>query len=200
MLKRKSPTLSVCLLAFSFLSAGSVSLSQQTNKDVMGSLRYRYIGPVGNRLTSVVGVPGQANIYYVGAASGGIWKTTDGGTHWDPVFDDQVVSSIGSLAVAPSDPNIIWAGTGEPWILGQRFAELDLFWPLERREVLVAVRADVIGRQVVLALDLLEVHSARQAADDNDVGTAVFRNGMSHLFQHGAWGYQSQIGAAVHDV
>jgi photosystem II stability/assembly factor-like uncharacterized protein len=82
----------------------------------MGALRYRYIGPVGNRLTSVAGVPGQPNIYYVGAASGGIWKTIDGGTHWDPIFDDQVVSSIGALAVAPLDPNIVWAGTGEPWI------------------------------------------------------------------------------------
>ena len=51
-----------------------------------------------------------------GAASGGIWKTTDGGIHWTPIFDDQMVSSVGALAVAPSDPNIVWAGTGEPWI------------------------------------------------------------------------------------
>jgi photosystem II stability/assembly factor-like uncharacterized protein len=82
----------------------------------MGALRYRYIGPVGNRVTSVVSVPGQPNIYYVGAASGGIWKSTDGGVHWDPIFDGQPVSSIGSLAIAPSDPNVIWAGTGEAHI------------------------------------------------------------------------------------
>ncbi|HXF05439.1 MAG TPA: sialidase, partial [Blastocatellia bacterium] len=80
------------------------------------ALRYRYIGPVGNRVTSIVGVPGQPNIYYAGAASGGIWKTTDGGVTWQPIFDDQPVSSIGSLAVAPSDPNIVWAGTGEDCI------------------------------------------------------------------------------------
>ncbi len=90
--------------------------AQQSNRDITGALRYRYIGPVGNRLTSVVGIPGQPNIYYVGAASGGIFKTTDGGVHWEPIFDDQPVSSIGSLAIAPSDPNIIWAGTGEAWI------------------------------------------------------------------------------------
>ncbi len=90
--------------------------AQTRNPDVAGALRYRYIGPVGNRLTSVVGIPGQPNIYYVGAASGGIFKTTDGGVHWDPIFDDQPVSSIGSLAIAPSDPNIVWAGTGEAWI------------------------------------------------------------------------------------
>ncbi len=115
MLKRKSGILFVCLLTLSFMSA-PVGFSQQANTDVMGALRYRYIGPVGNRLTSVAGVPGQPNIYYVGAASGGIWKTIDGGTHWDPIFDEQPVSSIGALAVAPSDPNVVWAGTGEAWI------------------------------------------------------------------------------------
>jgi len=82
----------------------------------MGALRYRYIGPVGNRLTSVVGVPGDPNTYYVGAASGGLWKSSDGGVHWESIFDGQPVSSIGSLALAPSDPNVVWAGTGEPWI------------------------------------------------------------------------------------
>src|SRR5437762_9232857 len=84
--------------------------------DVYGQLRWRYIGPEGNRADAVAGVPGDPFVYYVGAASGGIWKTTDGGLHWDPVFDDQPVSSIGALAVAPSDPNIVWAGTGEPFI------------------------------------------------------------------------------------
>src|SRR5437899_1427246 len=79
-------------------------------------LKYRYIGPVGNRATAVVGIPGNPWIYYVGAASGGIFKTTDGGTHWDPVFDGQDVSSIGSLALDPSDPNIVWAGTGESFV------------------------------------------------------------------------------------
>jgi photosystem II stability/assembly factor-like uncharacterized protein len=82
----------------------------------MEALRWRYIGPMGNRLTSVAGIPGQPEVYYVGAASGGIWKTTDGGVHWDPIFDGQPVSSIGSIEVAPSDPNIVWAGTGEAWI------------------------------------------------------------------------------------
>ncbi len=79
-------------------------------------LKYRYIGPVGNRATAVVGIPSNPWIYYVGAASGGIFKTTDGGVHWDPIFDSQDVSSIGSLALAPSDPNIVWAGTGESFV------------------------------------------------------------------------------------
>lgn len=90
--------------------------AQEANRDILGAARYRYIGPVGNRVTSVVGIPGQPNIYYVGAASGGIFKTTDGGIRWEPIFDGQPVSSIGSLAIAPSDPNVIWAGTGEAHI------------------------------------------------------------------------------------
>ena len=108
---RKRAFLLVSLLAICF----SISLAQDA-KDVLGGLRYRHIGPTGNRLTSVVGIPGDPNIYYVGAASGGIWKTIDGGVHWNPIFDSQPVSSIGALAIAPSNPNIVWAGTGEPWI------------------------------------------------------------------------------------
>src|SRR5215831_18823597 len=93
------------------LAPGPVTLSygQQTSSDAFGSLRYRYIGPVGNRVSAVAGVAGQPYVYYAGAASGGIFKTTDGGVHWQSIFDDQPVSSIGSLAVAPSDPNIVWA-------------------------------------------------------------------------------------------
>src|SRR2546426_2630697 len=84
--------------------------------DVYSRMRWRYIGPEGNRTDAVAGVAGDPLVYYVGAASGGIWKTTDGGLHWDPIFDDHPVSSIGALAVAPSDPNVVWAGTGEPFI------------------------------------------------------------------------------------
>ena len=83
---------------------------------LLSQLKYRYIGPVGNRFSAVAGVPGDPNTYYAGAASGGIWKTTDGGIHWEPIFDKQPVSSIGALAVAPSDPNVVWAGTGESFI------------------------------------------------------------------------------------
>ena len=83
---------------------------------ITSAMRFRYIGPVGNRVASVAGVIGDPNVYYAGAASGGIWKTVDAGIHWTPVFDDQDVSSVGALAVASSNANIVWAGTGEPWI------------------------------------------------------------------------------------
>ncbi len=111
----RHPSLRILSVSVFILLAAVVALvqAQQPNTDAM---RWRYIGPVGNRTTSVVGVPGQPYIYYAGSASGGIFKTTDGGIHWEPIFDGQPVSSIGSLAIAPSDPNVVWAGTGEAWI------------------------------------------------------------------------------------
>ena len=82
----------------------------------LGALKYRHIGPEGNRVTSIAGVAGDPFTYYAGAASGGLWKTTDGGVHWAPIFEGELVSSIGSVTVAPSDPNVVWVGTGEPFI------------------------------------------------------------------------------------
>ena len=97
------------------LALTTVAAQQRTapGPDMYGRLHWRTIGPEGNRFSAAAGVPGDPYTYYVGAASGGIWKTTDGGTNWTPVFDRQPVQSIGSLAVALSDPNVIWAGTGE---------------------------------------------------------------------------------------
>ena len=85
-------------------------------EDPFAELEFRHIGPVGNRAPAVVGVAGDPRTYYAGSASGGIFKTSDGGATWEPIFDDTPASSIGSLAVAPSDPNVVWAGTGETFI------------------------------------------------------------------------------------
>src|SRR5437588_12776533 len=83
-----------------------------------GALRFRFVGPaVGNRIAAVAGVPGDPSTYYAGAASGGVWKSIDGGESWAPVFDGQPVAAIGTLAVSPSNPNIVWAGTGEAWAI-----------------------------------------------------------------------------------
>jgi photosystem II stability/assembly factor-like uncharacterized protein len=81
-------------------------------------LKFRYMGPApAGRIASVSGVPGDPNTYYLGSASGGLWKSTDGGQSFTPIFDDQNVAAIGSIAVADSDPNVIWVGTGEPWVI-----------------------------------------------------------------------------------
>jgi photosystem II stability/assembly factor-like uncharacterized protein len=84
--------------------------------EMFGQLRWRHVGPEGNRVSAVIGVPGDPLLYYAGSASGGIFKTTDGGVNWEPIFDGQPVASIGDLAIAPSDPAIVWAGTGEACI------------------------------------------------------------------------------------
>lgn len=82
-------------------------------------LKYRNVGPAqGGRVSRVAGVAGDPNIYYAATASGGVWKSIDGGLTFKPLFDTQPISSIGSLAVAPSDPNIIYVGSGEANIRG----------------------------------------------------------------------------------
>jgi photosystem II stability/assembly factor-like uncharacterized protein len=92
--------------------------AQQSDPSEEGQLRFRFVGPkVGNRIAAVAGVPGDPSTYYAGAASGGVWKSTDGGNRWTPVFDKQPVAAIGALAVAPSDPSMVWAGTGEAWTI-----------------------------------------------------------------------------------
>jgi len=87
--------------------------AQQIGPDAWAELAFRHIGPVGNRVASVAGVPGDRTTFYAGAATGGVWKTEDAGLHWRPVFDGEPVHSIGALAVAGPDPAIVWAGTGE---------------------------------------------------------------------------------------
>ena len=90
--------------------------AQEVAPEHVSALNYRHIGVVGNRIASVSGVVGDPLTYFAGAASGGLWKTSDGGITWRPVFDDQDVASVGALAVSVSDPTIVWAGTGEPHI------------------------------------------------------------------------------------
>lgn len=95
----------------------SIQLSAQKLEDgAIDQLKFRHIGPIGNRITSVSGVAGDPMTYIVGAATGGVWKTSDGGLNWKPVFDKQDVHSIGSIAIAPSNPQTVYVGTGESFI------------------------------------------------------------------------------------
>jgi photosystem II stability/assembly factor-like uncharacterized protein len=116
--RRFSSKFSVISALFLFIFAGLISQSyaQKVDPEYFSHLRYRHIGPQGNRTAAVVGVPGDLNVYYAGASSGGLWKSIDGGIDWDPIFDDQPAQSVSALAIAPSDCQIIWAGTGETFI------------------------------------------------------------------------------------
>src|SRR6202790_2092726 len=77
-------------------------------------MRWRCIGPFrGGRTVAISGVSHQANVFYMAAVDGGVWKTTDFGNTWLPIFDDQPTGSVGALAVSESDPNVIYVGSGE---------------------------------------------------------------------------------------
>jgi photosystem II stability/assembly factor-like uncharacterized protein len=81
-------------------------------------LHFQFVGPAsGGRIASISGVPGDTAIWYLGSASGGVWKSVDGGHSFGPIFDKEPVQAIGALAVASSDHNIVWAGTGEAWAI-----------------------------------------------------------------------------------
>jgi len=96
------------------ISAPSLVLAQPFNPNLFKSLRWRSIGPFrGGRGRAVAGVPSQPNIFYMAQVNGGVWKTTDYGRTWVPIFDDQPTGSVGCIAVAPSDPDIIYVGSGE---------------------------------------------------------------------------------------
>src|SRR5690348_7991907 len=105
----------VLLLAFGlpFFSAVA-ACAQGVGPSLYAGLRWRCIGPFrGGRALAAAGVPGEPGTYYFGAVGGGVWKTTDAGRVWKPVFDGQAIGSIGALAVAPSNPGVIYVGTGE---------------------------------------------------------------------------------------
>ncbi len=96
------------------IAAGSSAMAQQFNPELFKSLHWRSIGPFrGGRGRGVAGVPSQPNVFYMSQVNGGVWKTDDYGQTWTPIFDDQPTGSVGSIAVAPSDPNIIYVGSGE---------------------------------------------------------------------------------------
>ncbi len=92
----------------------SFTLSQNVDPSLYQSMRWRMIGPFrAGRTVGAVGIPSQPNTFYVGVNNGGVWKTTDAGRTWTPIFDDQPTGSIGDIAIAPSNPNVVYVGSGE---------------------------------------------------------------------------------------
>ncbi|MGH9774470.1 MAG: WD40/YVTN/BNR-like repeat-containing protein, partial [Candidatus Acidiferrales bacterium] len=101
-------------LVATILTALPAAWGQQSPQAFHQEMRWRLIGPFrGGRTRAVAGVPSQPNVFYIGVCNGGVWKTDDYGRTWNPIFDDEPVGSVGAIAVAASDPNIIYVGSGE---------------------------------------------------------------------------------------
>ncbi len=99
---------------FFLCSLFAVSFAQTVNQKFYQNMRWRMIGPFrAGRTVGAVGIASQPNTFYIGVNNGGVWKTTDAGRTWQPIFDDQPTGSIGDLAIAPSNPNVIYVGSGE---------------------------------------------------------------------------------------
>ncbi len=102
------------LFVLSILALAGTAGAQQLGKNALGGMKWRLVGPFrGGRTEAVAGVPG-TDTFYLGAVGGGVWKTTNAGLNWEPLFDGEPTQAIGAVAVAPSDPNVIYVGTGEP--------------------------------------------------------------------------------------
>src|SRR6185312_5213978 len=107
---------SAVALSAGWLTVSTRAVSAQSGgvQQALANLHYRLIGPFnGARVLAVSGIPGDAKDFYFGSVDGGVWKTTDAGESWRPLFDGQDIQSIGAIEVAPSDPNVIYVGTGE---------------------------------------------------------------------------------------
>ena len=93
----------------------AVAPTEKGTPDILQNWKFRNLGPAaaGGRVAAAAGIAGDASVYYVGAAAGGVWKTTDGGITWKAVFEKEPSASIGAIALAPSNPNLVWVGTGE---------------------------------------------------------------------------------------
>ena len=102
------------LILFLLIAISSLACAQAVDPALYSGLRWRNIGPFrGGRAVTAVGVAGQPGVYYFGSVGGGVWKSTDAGTSWEPIFDSESVGSIGAVAVASTNPQIVYVGTGE---------------------------------------------------------------------------------------
>jgi len=107
-------SISVTLTLLTLLGLAEPVAAQGYDASLFHEMRWRMIGPFrASRTKAGTGVPSQPNVFYIGVVNGGVWKTTDYGRTWDPIFDEQGTGSVGAIAIAPSDPNIVYVGSGE---------------------------------------------------------------------------------------
>src|SRR6266550_2172601 len=112
---RRSIIVVACIILTASFARAQDKNESKLDETFLKNLQFRSIGPaiMGGRIDDIAVVENNPSVYYVGAATGGVWKTINNGTTFEPIFDTQSNTSIGDIAIAPSDPNIIWVGTGE---------------------------------------------------------------------------------------
>ncbi len=106
----------IALLATLLISSFALpfATAQQIDTSILTEMHWRNVGPFrGGRTRALAGIPSQPNAFYIGAVNGGVWKTNDYGRTWNPIFDKEPTASIGAIAIAPSDPNVVYVGSGE---------------------------------------------------------------------------------------
>jgi photosystem II stability/assembly factor-like uncharacterized protein len=150
----------IALAIVAVLGASQVVRAQQMPPEIYSKLKWRLIGPFrAGRVTSVTGIPGNTAVYYIGTPGGGVWKTVDGGQVWTPIFDDARVASIGDVAVARTNANIIYVGTGEQTAGNGMWKSTDggVTWNhigLEKTHFISTVRVDASNPDIVLVAAL----------------------------------------------
>ena len=114
MVARRRTTVLALVALGTLGTVGESVAAQRPDSSLFQEMRWRMIGPFrASRTKAGTGVPSQPNLFYIGVVNGGVWKTTDYGRTWDPIFDAQGTGSVGAITVAPSDPRIVYVGSGE---------------------------------------------------------------------------------------
>jgi photosystem II stability/assembly factor-like uncharacterized protein len=163
-------------------AAGFIAHGQDLKPVPFDGLQWRLIGPFrGGRATAVTGVPSQPAVYYMGTPGGGVWKTTNAGRTWYPIFDQQHIASIGSLAVSPSSPNIIYVGTGEQMPGSGLFKSTDAgkTWSkagLEDTRYIGAIVVDPRNPEIVIAAASYNPQVALDAAVVHGEARGIFKS------------------------
>ncbi|MDE2196024.1 MAG: glycosyl hydrolase [Gammaproteobacteria bacterium] len=163
--------------AAAFTLAAAVSAASVPSATLMSKLQWRSVGPyIGGRVVAVAGVPGERNLFYMGGVDGGVWKSTDYGIKWTNITDGTLPGpsdSIGAIAVAPSDPKIIYAGTGESDIRGDVITGDGVF------------RSDDAGK-TWQAAGLAATHTISGLVVDPKNPDIVYASSMGHVFKPNA--------------
>lgn len=175
------------LLTLIVLAGLAAGLSAQQSPALFAGMRWRSIGPYrSGNVYAVAGVPGNPTVYYLGLPEGGVWKTTDGGTVWTPIFDQEAVPSIGAVAVADSQPDTVYVGTGDPtgWSFtpGEgvyKSTDAGAHWQhlgLADTAYIPALLVDPHNPQLVLVAAQGARGGGRSAAASDTAGRGVFRS------------------------